>query len=67
MNFKYIMLIEATLKRLHLHNILEKGQKINHWLPWGSDSPQRDTGKLGRGWYDRYLDYDVCYTIVYVC
>lgn len=27
------MLLEATLKRLHLYDILEKGQKINQRLP----------------------------------
>ena len=64
MKFKYIMLAEAILKRLHLYDILEKEQRINQWLPGaGADEGIVCMGERGNlGGVDKigaYLHYGV--------
>ena len=66
------MLIEATLKRLHLYDILEKGQKINSGYQ-GMGVGKSLSPKGPRGIWERlkkivpYFDYGIGYTIVCVC
>lgn len=46
---------EAIVRRLHLYGIVEKGQKINHWLPvyWDEEGivykeAQGNLGEVGK-------------------
>ena len=52
MNFRCVMLIEATIRRLHLYDILERGQKINQRLPGSRGGEEivssEAQGNLGR-------------------
>lgn len=66
------MLLEATLKRLHLYDILEKGQKINQRLP-GNGAGKEFVSKGAQGNLGTvekivpYFNYGIGYTIVCVC